>query len=166
MKPWNILLSYGPNSIWLISCFLCFGMLVGLEACDDDFNPAQFDEVELTQLLASDSAKTWILTSRVADPLMSCELDNELNLLRMPIGDTLGYSKTTGDMVCTGEMAGVLVFGLWTVQDNAIKDSLVTIINGDSSFHAIEFITSQTLTLTYQGTNGVQELTYSFSPTP
>jgi hypothetical protein len=141
-------------------------LILGLAACDDDFNPAQFDEIELTRLLAADSAKTWILTHGGSDPLMDCELDNQLNLLRTALGDTLGYNKTTGTMLCAGENEGTLEFGLWALQDNAVKDSLVTIVNGDSSFHAIEFITSQTLTLTYQSSNGVQELTYSFVPYP
>ncbi len=137
-----------------------------LMSCDDDFNEAQFDDVELTRLLAGDSAKTWILTSRLDDPLQQCELDDQLHLLREALGDTLAYSKETGMELCNGESLGILEFGLWSLADNAVKDSLITIIDGDSTFHAIEFITSQTLTLNYQTANGSQQLTYSYTPHP
>ena len=115
----------------------------------------------MIRLLAGDSLKTWILTERPSNPLLDCELDNQLNLFVAALGDTLGYSKNTGVELCSGEIEGILQFGLWTVQDNQVKDSLVTILNGDSSFHAIEFITSQTLTLTYQNGGSSQQLTYS-----
>jgi len=137
-----------------------------LMSCDDDFNEAQFDEVELTRLLAGDSAKSWVLSSRPDDPLQECELDDQLNLLREALGDTLGYSKETGVELCASETLGIVEFGLWSLADNAVKDSLITIIDGDSTFHAIEFITSQTLMLNYQTANGSQQLTYSYTPQP
>ena len=134
-----------------------------ISCISEDVNNS-FTADELRQLLASDSAKVWNLSDRQPDALMECELDDQLIFWRnQTVEDSITLSFTHGTLLCPGQDS-VRYQGDWDLLDALTADTLVVIIDGDTSKMAIDFITSQSLQLSYQLNGDLIEEAFSFMP--
>ena len=150
-------------SVKNLACFFIPMLLLG-SCISEDINDS-FTDPELRQLLANDSAKVWTLTDRQPDALMPCESDDLLIFWRSEIiNDSITLKFTNGELLCQGQTDSLLYEGSWDLLEATSADTLLVIIDGDTNKRAIDFITSQSLQLSYQiGNDQVIEF-FSFTP--
>lgn len=120
---------------------------------------------QVTFLIATDSFKSWVLTERVIDNssnLLSCETDDILLMLNpAEVQDTTTFRYITGTIPCPDQPDGIIYEGYWEALDSLNASYLLWVIDGDTSFRNVEFITSQFLRFSYQ--DGSVKITEDFT---
>ncbi|MDN5203211.1 hypothetical protein QQ008_17610 [Fulvivirgaceae bacterium BMA10] len=135
-------------------------LLIMVLACEKDEQKAGFTITEVKRLLAGDSVKTWIRTVRRESGtlinLQDCERNDSLKFILAKdniIKDSLLYH--------TGCQSEPLILGNWSVvnaRDLPNTDSLLYIVNDDTTYRTIKNITSQILTISFTETTNQTEI--------
>lgn len=137
--------------------FFGLGLMFLLNACSNDEAAFNFETSELERLLASDSSKSWIRLSRVENgqpqSLADCEID-ELLIFSQPESaeDSITVNYETGPVRCSGQADSIIFQGSWDIVAGDLPvtyDSIRFAIEGDTTLRNIDFITSQSLTLSF-----------------
>lgn len=141
---------------------LCFSIIL-LSSCLSEEEMVYFTPDELTFLLATDSAKAWVLTNRFIndsqDVLRECDKD-DLLIFRNTISpqDTLKVQLETGPMQCPGQADSIIYQGYWKALDSFNIHYLHWVIERDTSIRTVNFITSELLKISYsQGNDQISE---------
>ena len=113
-----------------------------------------FSPEQVTLLLATDSFKSWVLTERVignTHDLLPCETDDILVMLNpAEVQDTTTFRFITGTIQCPDQPDSIIYEGYWEALDSLNSPYLLWVIDGDTSFRDVEYITSQLLRFSYQ----------------
>ena len=117
-----------------------------------------FTPDELTFLLATDSAKAWILTNRAInnsqDVLQECDKDDLLIFRNTVFAlDTLKVQLETGSLQCPGQADSIIYQGYWKALDSINVHYLQWVIKGDTSIRLVHFISSELLNISYREGN-------------
>ncbi len=139
--------------------FLLFFLVTSCLAQDD---AVYFKTEELTNLLASDSSKSWNLLERIVNGeqvTRECDTDDLLILTRSTNSqDTAVFHIVSGPIWCPNQSDSIIADGFWYTPDAINSQEICYITDGDTSSLTINFITSQFLQTSYMdGNNQVME---------
>ena len=142
-----------------------FILSVSLVSCLEQDEITYFSANELTRLIASDSAKSWVLTNRIIDDgsdILDCEKDDILTFINPQFDQDTTLLFQTGIVLCPGQIDSIIFAGKWQAIDSENQQLIMLTIDGDSSTNSIDFITSKFLTISYQneGKSILEEYVY------
>ena len=151
-----------PETFDELKYFYCW-LILALGGCLSQDDMVIFSAAELDQLLASDSVKTWVLVDRFQDDesiIEECELDDELILLTaITAQDTAKLHFLTGPVRCPGQVDSLIFQGTWQAIDSTNNQIILWVVDDDTSYRNIDFITSQQFTISYLlGDRTIREL--------
>ena len=130
-----------------------FILSISLVGCLEQDEITYFSANELTRLISSDSAKSWILTNRIVDnssDILDCEKDDILTFISPQFDQDTTLLFQTGMVLCPGQIDSIIFIGKWQAIDSENQQLIMLTIDGDSSINSIDFITSKLLTISYQ----------------
>lgn len=142
-----------------------FILFISLVSCLEQNDITYFSANELTRLIASDSAKSWVLTNRIIDnssDILDCEQDDILTFINPQFDQDTTILLQTGIVLCPGQIDSIIFVGKWRALDSVNQQLIMLTIDGDSSINSIDFITSELLTIRYQneGKSILEEYVY------
>ena len=142
-----------------------FILFISLVSCLEQNDITYFSANELTRLIASDSAKSWVLTNRIIDnssDILDCEQDDILTFINPQFDQDTTILLQTGIVLCPGQIDSIIFVGKWRALDSANQQLIMLTIDGDSSINSIDFLTSELLTIRYQneGKSILEEYVY------
>jgi len=113
-----------------------------------------FSPEQVTLLMATDSFKSWVLAERTignTSDLLPCETDDILVMLNpTDVQDTTTFRFITGTIQCPGQPDSIIYQGYWEALDSLNSPYLRWVIDEDTSFRSVKFLTSKLLKLSYQ----------------